>query len=1106
MGCKQSQERQPAAGGGATARNASRLGERGGGAMMLCHHCNDVFPKEELNDHTTRCPEREVTCWHSYCRKRIKQKTLKAHMEDCANHHKSHCPKCGDTILTFNMATHRDECKAVPCTHCDEVVIPRIMKYCPNQVFARVGTYRVGPFADAHLRERFLLGVTPMMMSPRNTGRNSLGGNGPPRPSRFDAPPMNMSFSPSDGNLGNGNSNPNRNYNVARIQHLWRWARARMVLDDLLFRMIYKEIDLKKETFSIFKFHDKIASGGEEQATRSRTAAPVQAIMAAAGDHYFPASNKMPLTEDIVMKVVADFRAGVALPYHAVWRILTDANALLRTHPNITRLAPPAGAKLRGGRWSQGGKTIIVGDLHGQLSDLLHIVNENGMPNERCVYIFNGDFVDRGHRGLEVVLVLFLLLICFPRVVSLNRGNHECDYMNEEYGFDVEVQTKYDRNIFKLVQRCFISLPLATAVGSKVFIVHGGIPRRGTVTFDDIEQIQRFRQIPMPEHEQPEEDEMFQDLMWSDPWEKPGWVESDRGVGVQFGPDISKAFCEANGIDIIVRSHEEYLKGYEEHHGGRVVTVFSASNYDGTDSNMGSFIVLVGEASEVSFHTFQVVDDDFMQNDESDSDDDGFGMATSVSHGTLTDFGSMRIAGTSTASMAMGKSGSSLGLRHASTTNLFHYNSNQSTTAAKFSHVCAGLVGGVNLLAVSARRSNLLQRVHRLRRSKDEVLRELRERIYSRRHRLLAYFTKVDRTQKGTVWKMEWAETMRNILNLDLPWFFLRPFLTDSEVGMHRINYMKFLCRFRSAMNDRWLGVWEEDVMAHIYSQLYHGRKRSPLVRQIEERDALSYNDYCSIFRTIDYTLTDSELFQMFCAIDEERRGVVSGKDVLERLKAAARHCQSLPDDEDEDDPSKRRVEWDLETMEQLQRTVVNLGHAQLRRNIFELPKEQFHLTQEIFLRGLKRLMKGLKKVTDLEECHGVQMWQFLQQHAANPESVDVDELFMAMVVRDRVVLAKQRQMYLHATELILRPTDSMMTRRLSMSFCGFGPQHNSVMSTSPPIAASPPVTASPLPHSTFTSAVAGMQTVDSCGSIDEQGRSISAETRQATTTSIGGT
>lgn len=57
--------------------------------------------------------------------------------------------------------------------------------------------------------------------------------------------------------------------------------------------------------------------------------------------------------------------------------------------------------------------------------------------------MFNGDFVDRGKKGLEVLLLLLSCLLVFPGGVFLNRGNHEDTVMNARYGFIREVHQKY---------------------------------------------------------------------------------------------------------------------------------------------------------------------------------------------------------------------------------------------------------------------------------------------------------------------------------------------------------------------------------------------------------------------------------------------------------------------------------------------------------------------------------------------------------------------------------------------------------------------------------------------------------------------------------------
>lgn len=51
-------------------------------------------------------------------------------------------------------------------------------------------------------------------------------------------------------------------------------------------------------------------------------------------------------------------------------------------------------------------KVVVVGDVHGQLHDLLFLLKDAGFPSQNQFYVFNGDYVDRGAWGLETFLVL----------------------------------------------------------------------------------------------------------------------------------------------------------------------------------------------------------------------------------------------------------------------------------------------------------------------------------------------------------------------------------------------------------------------------------------------------------------------------------------------------------------------------------------------------------------------------------------------------------------------------------------------------------------------------------------------------------------------------
>jgi hypothetical protein len=92
-------------------------------------------------------------------------------------------------------------------------------------------------------------------------------------------------------------------------------------------------------------------------------------------------------------------------------------------------------------------------------------------------------------------------------------------------------------------------------------------------------------------------------LLWSDPSadDAPGLHASPRTQGTarkgyervkSFGPDVVKAFVEANNVDVVVRAHECVQDGFLYFAGGHLVTVFSARNYAGVMTNDGAFLLV----------------------------------------------------------------------------------------------------------------------------------------------------------------------------------------------------------------------------------------------------------------------------------------------------------------------------------------------------------------------------------------------------------------------------------------------------------------------------------------------------------------------------------
>eukprot|EP00727_Mastigamoeba_balamuthi_P012495 m51a1_g7869 putative calcineurin catalytic subunit (511) ;mRNA; f:327-3715 len=302
-------------------------------------------------------------------------------------------------------------------------------------------------------------------------------------------------------------------------------------------------------------------------------------------------------------------RAEGRLELRAALRLVRECRELLRREPNLLALVPPL---------------HVVGDLHGQLYDLLAMTAAAGEP-PATRFLFLGDYVDRGSFGVETCLYLLGMKVAQPASVWMLRGNHECRLVSEHFNFKCECDAKYGRGLWEAFMELFDCLPLAaeaTSALGRFLFVHGGIsPLLSRV--EQLNEIDRFREPP--------EAGLFTDLLWSDPvseetafglvgeelinWRGITYVDNSlQGCGCVFGLTALSTFLADNGLACVVRGHEVQKEGFHLHRffvdeaERRVplmVTVFSAPNYCDKYRNSGA--IMVFGADSFDFRVYECV-------------------------------------------------------------------------------------------------------------------------------------------------------------------------------------------------------------------------------------------------------------------------------------------------------------------------------------------------------------------------------------------------------------------------------------------------------------------------------------------------------------------
>lgn len=273
----------------------------------------------------------------------------------------------------------------------------------------------------------------------------------------------------------------------------------------------------------------------------------------------------------------------VCLKNNEIQQICAKAREIFLLQPPLLELSPPV---------------KVVGDVHGQYSDLIRIFTKCGFP-PLTNYLFLGDYVDRGKQSLETILLLLCYKIKYPENFFLLRGNHECANVTRVYGFYDECKRRCNIKTWKCFIDTFNTLPIAAIVAGKIFCVHGGLsPVLNSM--DEIRNIARPTDVP--------DFGLLNDLLWSDPADTINeWEDNERGVSYVFSKVAINKFLQKFGFDLVCRAHMVVEDGYEFFNDRTLVTVFSAPNYCGEFDNWGA-VMSVSEELLCSFELLDPLD------------------------------------------------------------------------------------------------------------------------------------------------------------------------------------------------------------------------------------------------------------------------------------------------------------------------------------------------------------------------------------------------------------------------------------------------------------------------------------------------------------------
>ncbi|OJT10453.1 Serine/threonine-protein phosphatase 5 [Trametes pubescens] len=195
--------------------------------------------------------------------------------------------------------------------------------------------------------------------------------------------------------------------------------------------------------------------------------------------------GKYKIDLEFVKNMIEWFKDGKTIPRRYVWEIVLGAHSYFAQEESLVQVDIEEGMTID-----------VIGDVHGQFYDYLHLLSLTGLPSDKHALLMNGDLVDRGSWSIEVIITALAFKWLYPKRMYINRGNHEAKEMNRTYGFEGEAKHKFGEQSYKPPVGDLKKAILSPEGRKRYFIVHGGLFSKDGVTLDDIRKIDRIGRQP----------------------------------------------------------------------------------------------------------------------------------------------------------------------------------------------------------------------------------------------------------------------------------------------------------------------------------------------------------------------------------------------------------------------------------------------------------------------------------------------------------------------------------------------------------------------------------------------------------------------------------
>ncbi|XP_062992049.1 serine/threonine-protein phosphatase with EF-hands 2 isoform X2 [Elgaria multicarinata webbii] len=576
-------------------------------------------------------------------------------------------------------------------------------------------------------------------------------------------------------------------------------------------------------------------------------------------DSYMGPRLSFPLLPEDAAVLLEAFKQEQQLHAHYVLRLFHETQKHLNQLPNLTNISTCYSEEI-----------TVCGDLHGQLADLFLIFYKKA-------YVFNGDFVDRGKHSMEVLIILCVFLLIYPKEVHLNRGNHE-DYMvNLRYGLTKEITRKYKEHgskILKMLQNVFSSLPLGTLIDQKVLIVHGGVSDK--TDLDQLAMVDRQKILSV----------LTQKRKGSKTLD-PGEMEGSRSVQ----GSSATASNPANKFELSQRVQQTVQEDLQTCR--RMAGISSAArreSYSQTSASVSEVDLRSCESAPFeNDDVTQVLDilwsDPIPQNGCRMNEERGGGcyFGPDVTEKFLQKHNLQFII----RSHECKPEGYEF-CHNRKVITIFSASNYYTVGSNRGAYLKLGpdLVPHIVQYQASkgAHKLTMTQRISRVEESAYQVL---REKLFAHRSDLMVAFKSYDKKNTGLITLNNWAKAIESVLQLGLPWRMLRPQLVVNLTS-GKLEYKLWL---KNIVTEQWSST-QERLQSSLLENIYRNLPNLETIFSIIDSDhsgVISFEEFHQTWRLfsshMNIEISDKSIMDLARSIDFNKDGNIDFNEFIEAFR-----------------------------------------------------------------------------------------------------------------------------------------------------------------------------------------------------------------------------